>query len=199
MSDAQLAEKSGETEPHRTSVRRVSRPRIQIPMGVFVFVAIAMALDTIADVRSGSTAAHSILEAIMSIAAAAGAVLLWRELQAERELRAHVVDDLAQARSRSQKLRAEAEQWRTRAEEALRGLGEAIDEQFGAWSLTPAEREVGLLLLKGLSHKEIAELRKTGERTVRQQANSLYKKAGLSGRAELSAFFLEDLLLPRQS
>ena len=31
---------------------------------------------------------------------------------------------------------------------------------------------------------------------MREQARALYRKAGLSGRASLSAFFLEDLLLP---
>jgi len=46
----------------------------------------------------------------------------------------------------------------------------------------------------GLSHKEIAAVRGVGENPVRQQARSLYKKAGLGGRHELAAFFLEDLL-----
>jgi DNA-binding CsgD family transcriptional regulator len=80
--------------------------------------------------------------------------------------------------------------------ELLRGLGDAIDAQFDRWSLTPAEREIALLLLKGLSHKEIAAVRSASERTVRQQAQAIYAKANLSGRAALSAFFLEDLLLP---
>jgi DNA-binding CsgD family transcriptional regulator len=44
--------------------------------------------------------------------------------------------------------------------------------------------------------KEIADARGTAERTARQQALAVYRKAGLGGRAELSAFFLEDLLLP---
>jgi len=34
------------------------------------------------------------------------------------------------------------------------------------------------------------------ERTARQQSLAVYRKAGLSGRAELSALFLEDLLSP---
>jgi DNA-binding NarL/FixJ family response regulator len=53
-----------------------------------------------------------------------------------------------------------------------------------------------VLMLKGLSHKEIARVRATSEATVRQQAASVYRKSGLSSRAELSAFFLEDLLAP---
>ena len=64
------------------------------------------------------------------------------------------------------------------------------------WSLTTAEREVALLMLKGLRHKDIASLRGTSERTVRQQALTIYKKAHLDGRTDLAAFFLEDLLQP---
>ncbi len=56
---------------------------------------------------------------------------------------------------------------------------------------------MGLLLLKGLSHQEVADVRNVSERTVRQQARSLYRKAGLTGRADLAAYFLEDLLGPR--
>jgi DNA-binding NarL/FixJ family response regulator len=50
--------------------------------------------------------------------------------------------------------------------------------------------------LKGFSHKEIGNLTGRSERTVRQHSIAVYRKSGLSGRAELSAFFLEDLLLP---
>jgi DNA-binding CsgD family transcriptional regulator len=92
---------------------------------------------------------------------------------------------------------AERDAWRARTETLLRGLGEEIDVQLGRWGLSPAERETALLLLKGYGHKEIAALLGKSERTVRQQAAAAYKKSGLAGRAELSAFFLEDLLLPR--
>jgi DNA-binding NarL/FixJ family response regulator len=87
-------------------------------------------------------------------------------------------------------------QWRDETRALLKGLGEAIDRQFLAWKLTEAERGVGLLILKGLSLKEIAAVRVTSERTIRAQARSIYAKAGLSGRAALSAFFLEDVLAP---
>jgi DNA-binding CsgD family transcriptional regulator len=90
----------------------------------------------------------------------------------------------------------ERDEWRRRAESALRGFGEAMDAQFSTWGLTPAEKETALLLLKGYSHKEVARLRKGSERTVRQHAVSVYRKSALSGRAELAAFFFEDVLLP---
>lgn len=81
-------------------------------------------------------------------------------------------------------------------ERLLQGVSEQIEAQFGQWSFTEAEREVAMLMLKGLRHKEIADIRGTTERTVRQQAVVIYKKAGISGRTDLAAYFLEDLLQP---
>ena len=46
------------------------------------------------------------------------------------------------------------------------------------------------------SDADLAETLAVSERTVRQQALAVYAKSGLAGRAELAAFFLEDLLLP---
>ena len=68
------------------------------------------------------------------------------------------------------------------------------NKHTGDWQLTTSEKDVGWLLLKGLSLKEIAAIRQTMEKTVRQQASSIYKKAGLSGRHAFSAWFIEDAL-----
>jgi len=118
-----------------------------------------------------------------------GFVLLFRMAMRQRDDQLAVIRDLEVAR-------VEGRRWRTEARTLLNGLGEAIDQQFSRWNLTEAEREVALLLLKGLSLKEVAQVRATSERTIRAQTRSLYKKAGVSGRAALSAFFLEDLLAP---
>jgi len=84
----------------------------------------------------------------------------------------------------------------TKAQELLGKFSDQIQQQFAAWGLTAAEREVAMLMLKGLRHKEIASLRETSERTVRQQALTIYRKAGLDGRSDLVAFFLDGLLQP---
>ncbi|WP_341367604.1 hypothetical protein [Yoonia sp. BS5-3] len=83
------------------------------------------------------------------------------------------------------------------ARKQLEGLGAYMSAQFDGWGLTPAEKDVALMLLKGFSMKEIANLREITDRTARQQATTVYSKAGLNGRAALSAYFLEDLLLPQ--
>jgi DNA-binding CsgD family transcriptional regulator len=160
-----------------------------IAAGLFVAIALLIGVDVVADYREGTDAGHLLAETLVMALALTGAVALWRQLRQARLRASQLTVDLAAARR-------EAERFREEAREALRGLGEAIDRQFVRWELTPAEREVGLLLLKGLSHKEVAAARSTSETTIRQQALSVYRKSGLRNRSELSAFFLEDLLLP---
>jgi DNA-binding CsgD family transcriptional regulator len=87
----------------------------------------------------------------------------------------------------------ERNRWRETARHHSDGLGQAIRQQFSAWGLSASESDVALLMLKGLSHKEIARLRNSSSATVRQQAAAVYLKSGLSSRAELAAYFLEDL------
>lgn len=146
-------------------------------------------VDVADDARSGGSRGHIALELLIMAAALAGAItLVTFLLQTRRRAR------LLQGRLRQAE--QEVERFRDESRAHLQGLAVAIDRQLARWSASPAEREVALLLLKGLSHKEIATVRDTSERTVRQQALALYRKAGLSGRAELAAFFLEDLLVP---
>lgn len=78
---------------------------------------------------------------------------------------------------------------------ALSGeLFQIILNTFDEWKLSESEKEIALFIIKGLSMKEISELRKVKEKTIRQQAASIYEKTGLSGRHELASYFIEDLL-----
>jgi DNA-binding CsgD family transcriptional regulator len=88
---------------------------------------------------------------------------------------------------------AQGDAWRAERREELAALGQAIERQFHDWHLTGAEIDVAGLMLKGATLKEIAVARDTSEATIRQQAQAVYRKSGLSGRAELSAYFLESL------
>ena len=127
------------------------------------------------------------LQMALVVATAVACALLAMRVQSQHEERAGLLRDVALAR-------AEGEAWRREAQTHLEGLGIAIERQFEAWGLTPAEREIGLLMLKGFSHKEIGAFRATTEATARQQAKSIYQKAGVESRTAFCAFFLEDLL-----
>ncbi|MBF0250477.1 MAG: helix-turn-helix transcriptional regulator [Alphaproteobacteria bacterium] len=71
---------------------------------------------------------------------------------------------------------------------------QVIDAKFDDWALTASEREIALLLIKGLSVQEIADVRSTRPGTIKSQSNAVYRKAGVRGRNELAAYFVEDLL-----
>ncbi len=73
-------------------------------------------------------------------------------------------------------------------------FAEVVEELFSSWVLTPAERDVAIFLVKGVSFKEIADARGAREGTVKAQANAVYRKAEVSGRHQLVALFLDELL-----
>jgi DNA-binding CsgD family transcriptional regulator len=129
---------------------------------------------------------------LLSIGAAVGVALLAQRMHSQHEEKAALIRDLEIAR-------AEGNGWRSKVRAHLAGLKAGMDRQFEVWGMTAAEREVGLLILKGLSHKEIAALRATTEATVRQQAQAIYRKASLPGKTAFSAYFLEDLLAPEDA
>jgi DNA-binding CsgD family transcriptional regulator len=156
---------------------------------LFLAIAVVMALDLLLDAVGGPWPLHAAADLGVVALALAGVWRMRAQILRAREVAGALRTDLLAARADAQRFRAESQA-------LVRGLSTAIDAQLDAWACSPAEREVALMLLKGLSLKEVATLRGTSERTARQQALALYKKAGVAGRAELSAFFLEDLLPP---
>lgn len=166
------------------------RTRLWAAAAIVISVAGLLTLEYIEEPEMrGVAILLALVDIIPIVLLSVGVVLLIKITAQQREQTLTVVRDLEMARLQGQ-------QWRSEARTLLNGLGDAIDEQFKRWNLTEAEREVALLLLKGLSLKEIAQVRSTSERTIRAQARALYGKAGVTGRASLSAFFLEDLLAP---
>jgi DNA-binding CsgD family transcriptional regulator len=147
------------------------------------------AVDLVLDAPANWLSAHVVYEVLLIVGALAASVWLWLGWRKAAESAAALRRSLAERQS-------ERDAWRARAHQALDGLGYAVEQQFLAWGLTSTEREVALLLLQGHGHKQIAAATGRSERTVRQHAVTIYRKAGLGGRAELAAFFLADLRLP---
>lgn len=171
---------------------RLPAPRLQLVVGlVFLLVVAGGIADLYLDRPDTLLSVHVLLEGILvAVSLGLGLYLLRGWYRAASSLQV--------ARRELETRSEERDRWRSRARKLLRGLGREIDRQFEAWELTPSEKEVALLLIKGHSHKKIADLTDRAERTVRQHATSAYAKAGLSGRHQLAAFFLEDLMLPRE-
>ena len=144
--------------------------------------------DVIYDYREGASLAHLLMElsiAIVSFALVASLVVgIWKQTRSNIRLKT----ELASLSELNEQTLPPA------LVTARHELALVLKEQFEIWKLTLTEKEVAMLLLKGLSFKEIASVRKTLEKTVRQQASSIYKKADVNGRHSFSAWFIEDLL-----
>lgn len=185
-----------ELRDEEPTFERRERPLALWLAALFGLVAVLAAVDLAADLVEGTTLRHALIEGGVVLVGLFGVGLIGRRVAAATRRERALRTELAGVTDSLESTRAESERWRSAAGDLLRGLGATIDEQLTRWRLTPAEKEVALLLLKGLSSREIAEVRQVAEPTVRQQSRAVYRKAGLAGRRELAAFFLEDLLLP---
>jgi len=158
-----------------------------ILIAVLFLVGITSGLDLLWDLSHGAPLSHVLKEALVVVLAFM--LLIWILYEQRQQVR--------QIKNLKREL-AESEQQQGKANSyilsARKQLSEVISKQFDEWKLTQSEKEVGWLLLKGFSLKEIAAIRDTLEKTVRQQASAIYKKSRLSGRHAFSAWFIEDLL-----
>jgi DNA-binding CsgD family transcriptional regulator len=154
---------------------------------IFSIVVIASGADLVADLSHGANTGHIVKEAIIisiSIVAIAWFLLGLHQQRLEIKSLRQELDSVNSTKVPPKKY----------VLEARKKLGNVVTQQFSEWMLTGSEIEVGWLLLKGLSLKEIAIVRSTQEKTVRQQASSIYKKSGVNGRHAFSAWFIEDIL-----
>lgn len=131
--------------------------------------------DVIADFSTfgGPETAHLIIETVAALALVVGTSYLLMELR-------RLLDTNRAMQVGIQAARGE--------------MAELIDGFFSRWALSSAEREVGLLLLKGFDNDAIASVRGTAVGTVRAQCAAIYKKANVDGRSQLMSVFMEELL-----
>ncbi len=154
---------------------------------VLLLVGLTSGLDLLTDLSEGASVSHIFKEALVILLAVILIIwILYEQRQQVAQIH-HLKTELAQSKKQQGKAHSYILS-------ARKQLSEVISKQFDEWNLTLSEKEVGWLLLKGFSLKEIAAIRDTLEKTVRQQASAIYKKAQLSGRHAFSAWFIEDLL-----
>lgn len=159
-----------------------------------VIIIVALALITLAnifdiasDLSESVTAVHLMEEALAMLFSLSLMVYLIIQVRKQSE----ELDGLKRQIEQSQEL---LDKQSSELKNARTEYSQLIKQQFEEWQFTRSETETAYLLLKGLSFKEIAEVRDIKEKTVRQQASNLYAKAGLPGRHALAAWFFEELL-----
>lgn len=172
----------------RTFTQLAGRQKLAVFLILISAVAL-WAIDAVDDLSHGSTWSHLAIEGIIISFAAFWIISVAVRYFVSKKENVEIRADLANVRK-------SLEDYRKETQHLVKGLSLKIDEQLEKWQMTKAEKEIALLLLKGLANKEIADIRGTSEKTVTQQITAVYTKSGLRNRSEFAAFFLEDLLLP---
>ena len=143
--------------------------------------------DFVGDIGQGSSSVHLTVEGLIIAFSIAATIYLIDNIRTQDRELAQLKQQLVISRQQLLDASESFSEGRTQYSQLIR-------DQFRAWKLTDSEQEIAMLLLKGLSFKEIAAIRTTREKTVRQQAASIYAKSGHAGRHELVAHFIEDLM-----
>jgi len=80
----------------------------------------------------------------------------------------------------------------------LKHLREDFDElvhrKFSNWGLSPAERDVALMMLRGLTVEQISEIRDVSKGTIKVQSHKIMQKADVGSRVEFMSIFLDDFI-----
>jgi len=155
---------------------------------ILVIIMTLNTVDVFVDIQLGVPIWHIIEEVGIVILSGLGAIYLIAHVR-------HRSAELQQLGKLLMHKDSQLENISTQTREARKQYSIAIHDQFISWQLTKSEREVGLFILKGFSFKDIATIRETKEKTVRQQASSIYEKSGVDGRHTFAAWFMEDLLV----
>lgn len=164
-------------------------------IALLLFVTLLNIYDFYNDYQEGEhSQIHLVVEAMIIVLSLTGVSFLIQEIHQRQGETDKLRKQLTLTRADLSNTRADLQAMSSKISQASQQYGEVIQEQLTVWDFTPSEKEVALLLLKGLSFEEIAGVRDTKEKTVRQQATAIYRKSGLSGRHEFAAWFFEDFL-----
>ncbi len=155
---------------------------------IFVFIAIGdNAAEIAGEISNGEAMIDMTDDFLLFLAGLVILIMMALEFWKQQTALAQLRTDLENSRGRLVDVDAESPN-------ITNQYRDVMQKQFDAWMLTGSEQDVVLGLLKGLSFREVAEIRDTREKTVRQQAANVYRKAGVAGRHELAGWFFEDLL-----
>lgn len=159
--------------------------RIKATIIIFTVLVIFNIVDIYSDLLEGSSVTHVLEETVMVLIFISIILYLVKKLTdniKRMELLKVELNNINQLHAKQT----------IEMQRARKGYSEIIQQQFKEWQLSKSEVEIGFLLLKGLSLKEIASIREVKEKSTRQQASNIYAKAGFTGRHEFAGWFFEE-------
>lgn len=155
---------------------------------IFILLSLVLAGDIYEDVQEGSSLSHVIKESLIMVLGLIGLIVLWAKYFIAKSSNIDFKVNI-------EKIKTDLIHYKSETLHLSQGLGDKINDQLVEWKFTKSEKDIALLLMKGLSTRDISIARDSSEKTIKQHCTNLYQKANIKGRSELSAFFLEDILI----
>lgn len=155
---------------------------------VFLLVSLDITLDIVEGLPMKAMIYDLLLEGSILVLVILSTNSIWRKLKVEKESKSKLENRLNETVLK-------ASIWEKKSKDFVSEFHSHLLSKFFDWSLSKSEKEVAVLLLKGLTSKEIASIRFTSERTIRNQCRSIYEKAGFKSKNELKGYFLSELIV----
>lgn len=160
----------------------MARSQSKIPLilliGAQIVCGVFFLWDVLADFREDGYAIasniHLVVEILAAFALFAAIVFETRYLRRLLQHQAHLQESVSLATS---------------------AMHDIVLELFDQWKLTASEKDVAMLMVKGLRIGEIAGVRGSAEGTIKAHLNSIYRKSGTNSRAELLSLIIDPLMV----
>ena len=98
------------------------------------------------------------------------------------------------SQSYSRKLKLDNQNARLVLHQLRNDFDNLIQQKFSGWDMSLAEKDIALLILRGLGTSDIAETRKTTLGTVKLQTHKVLQKAGVKSRVEFMSLFMDEFM-----
>lgn len=167
--------------------KKIGRQIMSLLIVVVFFVAYDLLTDIDLTESFKDIFIHFFVEGIILSGSLAALYLCFKMLKVENSTKNRAIAALKDSRRSEYSYRRKAKNFIVAFHHILFG-------EFKKWNLTKAEREIAIFILKGLTTEEIALIRSTSIKTIRNQCSSIYEKTNLSGKSELISYFLSELI-----
>lgn len=141
-------------------------------------------LDLYVDYQNKTDTLHLVLEIALMLLVIVTTIYLWVFFR----------KDIIKKQTRIDSLDQKLSHFQNEYKDALSSLSQGILKQLDHWKLSASEKKVAIALIRGYPIKQIAAILNRQERTIRNQATSIYDKTQMTGRNDLAAFFLSEIL-----
>jgi DNA-binding CsgD family transcriptional regulator len=161
-------------------------------IGIFLLVVLKISLN----ILTGANIFNIFFDLVLELAILGLVIMMvnfvWKYFRDEEQTREIIRHDLEATKKIAQA-------FEKKSQGLVKEFQSYVHHEFNQWQLSQSEKEISLLILEGLSSKDMSQKRFTSERTIRNQCAAIYQKSKLAGKNDFCAYFLKEFLKDMES